>query len=260
MLYHEEAGAGEVVVLLHAGGTDLRMWDDQVPALAARYRVIRVDARGHGRSPTPREPFRQCDDIADLLRGLGVRRATLVGVSMGGGAAADTALEYPGLVAGLVVCGAGTNEPTFTDPWLTGLQHEMAVAQQRLDAPAWIDLFLKALVIGPYRETVAPTVLARCREMVTDTVRNHVRPDAVAPTAVTGSWPRLGEIRVPALGLYGDLDAPDHVAMVKRFAAAVPGAELAIVPDTGHLPNMERPAEFNAILLGFLRSAARRAA
>ena len=61
MLYHEEAGAGEVVVLLHAGGTDLRMWDDQVPALAARYRVIRVDARGHGRSPTPREPFRQCE-------------------------------------------------------------------------------------------------------------------------------------------------------------------------------------------------------
>jgi pimeloyl-ACP methyl ester carboxylesterase len=115
-------------------------------------------------------------------------------------------------------------------------------------------------VIGPYRETVDLAVLARCREMVTDTVRNHGRPDAVAPTPVTGSWPRLGEIRVPALGLYGDLDAPDHITMVKRFAAAVPGAGLAIVPDTGHLPNMERPAEFNAILLGFLHSVARRAA
>jgi pimeloyl-ACP methyl ester carboxylesterase len=87
-----------------------------------------------------------------------------------------------------------------------------------------------------------------------------VRPDAVAPTPVTGSWARLPEIQVPALGLYGDLDAPDHIAMVKRFAAAVPGAGLAVVPGTGHLSNMERPAEFNAILRGFLRSAARRGA
>jgi pimeloyl-ACP methyl ester carboxylesterase len=135
----------------------------------------------------------------------------------------------------------------------------MTLARQRLDAPAWIDLFLKALVIGPYRETVDPAVLARCREMVTDTVRDHVRPDAVPPSHLAGSWERLSEIRVPALGLYGDQDAPDHIAMVKRFASRVPGAEIAVIPAAGHVSNMERPAEFNAILLGFLRSAARRA-
>jgi pimeloyl-ACP methyl ester carboxylesterase len=95
MIHYEEAGSGDAVLLLHSGGTDLRMWDDQMPALAARYRVIRADARGHGRSPTPVEPFRQCDDIAALIRHLGVGRATLVGVSMGGGAATDTALAYP---------------------------------------------------------------------------------------------------------------------------------------------------------------------
>jgi pimeloyl-ACP methyl ester carboxylesterase len=259
MIHYEEAGAGPAVVLLHAGGTDLRMWDDQMPALAAHYRVIRADARGHGKSPTPTEPFRQCDDIAALLRHLGIDRATLVGISMGAGAATDTALEYPDLVGGLVVCGAGTNEPTFTDPWQTGLHEQMAAARQRMDVAAWIELFLQELVIGPYRETADPVVLARCREMVTDTVRNHVRPDAVAPTHVTGSWERLNSLPIPALGLFGDLDAPDHVAMVKRFAAAVPGCELAVIPGAGHVPNMERPGDFNGTLRGFLRSAARRA-
>jgi pimeloyl-ACP methyl ester carboxylesterase len=254
MIHHEETGAGEAVVLLHGGAMDLRMWDDQVPALAERYRVIRFDARGHGRSDTPTTPFRQCDDVADLLARLGVRRAALVGLSMGAGAATDTALEYPDLVSKLVVCGAGTNEPVFADPWIRDLQRAQADAAARRDAPAWIDLFLRMGVVGPYREPsdVDPGVLARCRDMITDTVRNHVRPDAVPPHHVQGSWERLGEIAVPALGIIGDLDAVDHVAMVERFAAAVDGCRVVHIGGAAHMPNMERPAEFNAALLEFL--------
>jgi pimeloyl-ACP methyl ester carboxylesterase len=257
MIHYTEAGAGDPVVLLHGGGVDLRMWDAQVPALAATHRVIRPDARGHGRSPTPTEPFRQCDDVAELLDHLGLRRAVLVGLSMGAGAATDTALEYPDRVSGLVVCGAGTNEPTFADPWLTGLQRRMAEAEQRRDAPAWIELFLQGLVIGPYRtaDQVDPDVLGRCREMVTATVANHVRPDAVAPHHVTGSWERLGEIRVPAMAVHGTLDAADHVGMAERFAAAVPGCRLVRIEGAAHMPNMERPDEFNRALLDFLRTA-----
>ena len=254
MIHHEETGRGEAVVLLHGGALDLRMWDDQVPALAARYRVIRCDARGHGRSGTPTTPFRQCDDVAELLGHLGVERATLVGLSMGAGAATDTALEYPHLVSRLVVSGAGTNEPSFDDPWMKDVQRRMAEAQARLDAAAWIDLFLLMGVVGPYREPadVDPGVMARCREMITDTVRNHVRPDAVAPHHVQGSWERLGEIGVPALAVAGDVDAPDHIAMVERFAAAVPGARVVRIGGAAHMPNMERPADFNAALLEFL--------
>jgi pimeloyl-ACP methyl ester carboxylesterase len=254
MIHYEESGSGEAVVLLHGGAMDLRMWNDQVPALAGRYRVIRADARGHGRSETPTTPFRQCDDVADLLGRLGVARATLVGLSMGAGAATDTALEYPDLVSGLVVCGAGTNEPTFTDPWITDIQRRQMEAQTAADAATWIDLFLRLGLIGPYREAtdVDPGALARTREMITDTVRNHARRDAVAPTHVRGSWERLGEIRVPALGIYGDLDAPDHRQMVERFVASVAGAQIAVIGGTAHLPNMERPAEFTDVLLKFL--------
>jgi pimeloyl-ACP methyl ester carboxylesterase len=257
VIHHEEAGAGEAVVLLHGGAMDLRMWDDQVPALARDHRVIRFDARGHGRSATNLAPFRQCDDVAGLLHRLGVERATLVGVSMGAGAATDTALEYPGLVSGLVVCGAGTNEPTFADPWMLDIQRRQMAAQLAGDAATWIDLFLQLGVVGPDRAAsdVDPGVLARCREMITDTVRNHVRPDAVPPHHVRGSWARLGEISVPALGIVGSLDAPDHRNMVDRFVAAVPGARKVVIDGTAHVPNMERPAEFNDVLLAFLREA-----
>ena len=254
MINYEDTGSGPAVVLLHGGAMDLRMWDDQMAALTADHQVIRFDARGHGRSVTPTEPFRQCDDVAALLGRLGVERATLIGLSMGAGAATDTALEYPHLVEKLVVMCAATNEPTFTDPWILDIQRQMVDAQQHLDAPRWIELFLREGLIGPYREAadVDPTVLARCREMITDTVRNHVRPDAVPPHHVQGSWERLGEIAVPCLGFVGSLDVSDHTAMVRRFAAATKNCEVVEIGGTAHMPNMERPAEVNQALLHFL--------
>jgi pimeloyl-ACP methyl ester carboxylesterase len=253
MINYVETGSGPAVVLLHGGAMDLRMWDEQVPALAERHRVIRFDARGHGRSQTPTAPFRQCDDVAELLGELGVERATLIGLSMGAGAATDTALEYPHLVEKLVVMCAATNEPTFTDPWILDIQRQMVDAQKNLDAPRWIELFLRMGLIGPYREAadVDPAVLHKCREMITDTVRNHVRPDAVAPHHVQGSWERLGEIAVPCLAFLGTLDAPDHNAMVHRFAEATNG-ELIEIGGSAHMPNMERPAEVNQALLEFM--------
>jgi pimeloyl-ACP methyl ester carboxylesterase len=254
MINYAESGSGPAVVLLHGGAMDLRMWDDQVPALAGRHRVIRFDARGHGRSQTPTEPFRQCDDVAGLLGRLGIERATLVGLSMGAGAATDTALEYPHLVEKLVVMCAATNEPAFTDPWILDIQRQMTEAQRDLDAPRWIELFLRMGLIGPYREPadVDQTVLARCREMITGTVTNHVRPDAVAPHHVQGSWERLGEIAVPCLGFVGTLDVSDHTAMVRRFAAAIKNCEVVEIGGAAHMPNMERPAEVNEALLRFL--------
>ncbi|GLZ01438.1 alpha/beta hydrolase [Actinoplanes sp. NBRC 103695] len=251
MIHYEEAGRGPVVVFLHGGALDLREWDEQM-VLAGRFRVIRVDARGHGRSETPMTPFRQCDDVAELLGRLGVERAALVGLSMGAGAATDTALEYPHLVSHLIVCGAGTNEPTFTDPWMLEIQRQMAEAQARLDAPAWIELSLKQGVIGPYRERADRSVEDRCREMITDTVNNHVKPGMVAPHHVIGSWERLGEISVPALGVIGSLDAPDHHAMVDRFVRDVPGARKAEIGGAAHVVNMDRPAEFNELLTQYL--------
>ena len=254
MIHYEEAGHGHPVLLLHGGALDLRMWDDQVPAFARHHRVIRVDARGHGKSETPTTPFRQCDDIAELLGELRIGRAALIGLSMGAGAATDTALEYPDLVSHLVVIGAGTNEPAFHDPWILDLQRQAKEAEQRLDASAWIELYLRMGVLGPHRETMDQRVLERCREMMTDTVANQARPGAVAPHHVQGSWERLASLNVPALGIAGAIDVSDHIDMVKRFVASVPGARYAEIDGAAHMVNMERPAEFNELVLSFLRS------
>jgi pimeloyl-ACP methyl ester carboxylesterase len=116
-LFRLDTGSGDPVVLLHSGFLDHGMWAAQIPALAATHRVIAPDARGHGRSPVATAPFRHTDDPAELLDELGTGPAVLIGVSMGAATAVDTALEHPALVRALVLTGAGTSEPYFTDPW-----------------------------------------------------------------------------------------------------------------------------------------------
>jgi pimeloyl-ACP methyl ester carboxylesterase len=102
-IYYEVQGKGRVVVLLHAAGTDSKMWDEQFSVLAKRFRVIRYDQRGWGRSSKPEKPFHPVDDLSLLLRHLKVKRASLVGLSMGSGVALNFALEYPKMVEKLVL-------------------------------------------------------------------------------------------------------------------------------------------------------------
>jgi pimeloyl-ACP methyl ester carboxylesterase len=106
-LYHEVAGEGETVVLLHAGLGDSRMWDRQRHAFAARYRTVRCDMRGWGRSPIGPGSFSNAGDVLELCEELEVDRAAFVGISMGGNAALEVAVARPGLVSALVLAGTG---------------------------------------------------------------------------------------------------------------------------------------------------------
>ncbi|HKP75482.1 MAG TPA: alpha/beta fold hydrolase [Longimicrobiaceae bacterium] len=123
-LYYEARGSGPAVVLLHGGGLDHTMWDPQVEALARSYRVIRFDARGHGRSTARMPPFDMTEDLRRVLDHLGVQRAHLVGLSMGGGAAFDFATAYPARTATLVLVSTsgpppGVPVPPGSPPQLT---------------------------------------------------------------------------------------------------------------------------------------------
>src|SRR5215813_7399209 len=108
-LYFETAGTGEVLVFLHAGVCDSRMWDPQIQRFATKFRVVRYDHRGFGKTEFPDEPFALRDDLSTVLRHLGVRKAVLIGCSMGGAAAIDFTLEHPQAVAGLVLVGSGVS-------------------------------------------------------------------------------------------------------------------------------------------------------
>jgi hypothetical protein len=162
-----------VVVLLDGGALDRTMWDQQMPALAADHRVIRLDARGHGDWSTPREPFRHCDDVVALLDHLGVGSAALAGLSMTRGCSNGSA-------------GGPTPFATVT-------------------SDAWIDTFLEIGAIGPRRDAtdVAAGVVEQCREMAVRTVTRHESPARSRPTPAPRAWERLGEIAVPVLGIIG---------------------------------------------------------
>lgn len=182
-LYYEVRGSGPPVVLLHAGGLDLTMWDPQVGPVARAFRVIRYDARGHGRSSAPMGPHSTVEDLRALLDHLGVERANLVGISMGAGVALEFAISYPQRVSKLVLVSTsgpppGVPIPPGAPPPLT---HEAGRARLRaLPMP-------RALIVG---EGDSPDHLA-----VAERVEAEV--------------PEVSVVRIPGGGHLVNRDAPD---------------------------------------------------
>ena len=252
LAYHD-AGTGHPVILLHGGFLDHRMWDEQIPVLASRHRVVAPDARGHGASANAGRPFRHADDIAALLSHLDIGPAVFVGLSMGAGIAVDTALEYPHLVRALVVSGAGTSEPEFTDPWTIKVLNDLSSAIAAGNGESLIAAFA-LFAAGPRRalDDLDPDVVRRIREMARRTVTKHAvgEPDWLIPVRET--WTRAAELSVPVLAITGDLDAADHIAMAERLARTVADGNVTAIEGTAHYPNMERAGAFNQALTGFL--------
>lgn len=252
-LAYAREGTGPPIVLLHGGALDHHLWDPQIPALTDRFTVVRPDLRGHGRSSTPTTAFRHCDDVAALIREIDRGPAIVVGLSLGAGAATDLALEHPELVERLVLSGAGGDgAPQFRDPWLVGSIAEWNQAARAGDAERWVDVFLR-IGAGPHRTPadLDPAVTRYLRRTATQTVIDHVRPDAVAPTPVQGAVARLAQIDVPVRSIDGELDAADHLRLPREVTTTVTDGASTTVPGSAHYPNLERPDRFNEVLLGF---------
>ncbi|MGW3496515.1 alpha/beta fold hydrolase [Streptomyces sp. NPDC001020] len=254
-LAYRDEGAGPPLVLVHGGFVDHRMWNDQIPVFAQTHRVIAVDARGHGASSNATGPFRHTDDLAALLRHLDVGPATLVGLSMGGGIAVDTALEHPTLVRALVVSGVGTSEPDFQDPWTKDTQAAYWQALGVGDIDAFLDAF-SLFVYGPHRtaKDVDPEVDRRVREMARSTIAKHTADEPDWSVPVTDTWSRAATIEAPVLAVNGGVDSVDHIGAAERLVRAVRNGRVTTVEGTAHYPNMEQPGAFNAIVQEFLHS------
>ncbi|MBD0839794.1 MULTISPECIES: alpha/beta fold hydrolase [unclassified Streptomyces] len=254
-LAYLDTGSGDLVVLVHSGYVDHRLWADQIPALAAEYRVIAPDVRGHGFSANATRPFRWADDLADLLRHLDAGPAALVGLSMGGVVVTDTVLEYPDLVRAVVTCGSATGDYRYTDPWTREIQDEFARTLGAGDIEGWLAAFEK-VVPGEHRtaDAVDPGILRRMREMALHTVSKHTPGERDWHVPVTDSWSRLDRIDVPVLALNGTLEPADMIDAADRLVGSVRHGRAVTVDGAGHYPNLEKPEEFNKILLEFLRT------
>ncbi|MHB9756253.1 alpha/beta fold hydrolase [Streptomyces sp. BYX5S] len=254
-LFWIDKGTGRPLVLLHGGFLDHHMWDDQIPALASEHRVIAPDARGHGRSPNAGEPFRHTDDLAALLRHLDTGPAVLVGVSMGASTAVDTALEHPELVSGLVISGAGTSEPYFTDPWTTGIWATWQAAMAAGDVAGAVEAFT-VFGAGPHRDLddLDPGVVQRLRAMTWSTMTKHTADEPDWRVPLQNTWERAAAITVPVRAINGAVDSPDHIGMAERLTGSVADGRAVSLADAAHYPNMERPDAFNRALTDFLRT------
>jgi 3-oxoadipate enol-lactonase len=257
-LYYETLGHGHTVVLVHAGIADNRMWDDQFALFAQSYQVIRFDLRGFGQSTMPPGPFAFHDDLYELLRQLDVERTAIIGVSLGGRTVLDLALTHPELVEALVLVGSGIGGADMTSsPEEDELFARVEAAGEAGDVDTANDLEVHIWVDGPARspESVDSSVRERVREMNLATFTRHdeyerAEPQPLEPEASS----RLAQIRMPTLVVVGDQDVSGIQANAERLATEISGARKVIIPNTAHVPNMERPQEFNKIVLDFLSS------
>ena len=256
-LYHQEAGAGPAVVLLHAGICDSRMWDPQWVTFPRTQRTIRYDQRGYGSSPLPRGSWSDARDLIGLLEELGIRRAALVGVSRGGQIALELAVARPDLVDALVLVGAGLPGHDWSAQVRASLAEEDA-AVMRGDLDAAVEANLRLWVDGPRR--LAAGVDPAVRKLAAVMQRRVLELQAPVWEAledriqllVPDLAERLGQVRAPTLVLVGDQDVPDIHAIAERLAREIGGARQAVIDGAAHLPSLERPAEFDDLVLGFL--------
>ena len=241
------------VVLVHAGIADSRMWAPQLESFASEHRVIAPDLPGFGQARYESDvvDFRQT--LRDAMDEAKMQRAAVVGTSFGGMVALGLALESPERVSALVLVGAGIDDHEWSDE-LEALDAEEVAALERGDRDAAAESQLQ-WVTGPRRplHAVDAKVLDLVREMqrnVYELQEGHeVRWNRLDPPASQ----RLGEVAAPTLVLTGDEDFDDILQIADRLAAEIPHAERATIADAAHLPNLERPAEFDRIVLGFLR-------
>jgi 3-oxoadipate enol-lactonase len=237
------------VVLSHALGCDLTMWDGLANQLAADCRVIAYDHRGHGSSAAPQGMYSMADladDAAALLRELDTGPVVWVGLSMGGMAGQELALRHPSLVRALVL---GNTTSCYPEVAREAWQQRIAtVREQGIEAIA--DAVMGRYFHDGFRAEHAATVARfRRRLLTTDTTGYMGCCNAVGTIDTTE---RLGAIAVPTLVIAGELDQGTPVSMAQTVQQAIPGAALVVLPNASHLGAVEQPEPFAAAVAGFI--------
>ena len=253
-IHHELSGPAEapVVLLSNSLGTRLEMWDAQLPALAQRYRVLRYDSRGHGRSTAPEGPYDidlLAEDALGLLDALGIERAHFCGLSMGGMVGQALAARHPERLRSLTLCSTACHM-TPKEIWDQRIQ---AVRQGGMAAIA--DAVVERWFTEGFR--AEPSILVeRVRQMILETPPHGY---AACCGAIRDMDLRaaIGAIRLPTLIIMGAEDPATPPAKGEEIRERIAGARLEVIPDAAHLVNIEQDVAFDASLLAFLDHQAR---
>ena len=252
-LYYVEAGSGEPLVLVMGFGGDHLSWGFQLAALSAQHRVVAFDNRGSGRSSAPDVPYTtrmMADDTIQLMDRLGIDRAHILGVSLGGMIAQEIALAHPARVRTLLLhCTAAR-----ADGYMLALLENLRMARDKLGA----DLAQRAMALWLF----APTTFnerPEFIEMLLYAASSQSYPQSDVGFARQGdavishdALARLGAITCPTLVAVGDEDQLAPPRFSREIAGAIPQAEFHTIRHAGHVFFWEKPADFNALVLSFL--------
>ncbi len=245
------------IVLLHAGIADLRSWDDVAPVLTnAGYRVIRFDMRGAGRTESQAVPYSRSADVIAVLDAAGVERAALVGNSLGGSIAFDTAIAAPDRVVAIVAVAAGLGGfDGGRNPEEQALFDEMDRIDSAVppDPDAVADIDIRVWVDGPGQSP--DRVSAAVRDLVAEMDTLGYEPGHDTGTLIRLEPPaaeRLDEIRCPVLALAGELDVSGVSVTARHIEANLPNAQAEIWPNVAHMIGMELPEELAIRVVEFL--------
>jgi pimeloyl-ACP methyl ester carboxylesterase len=252
-LFYEAAGSGAPVILIHGGNLDRRMWDPQFELLRTKYRVVRYDARGYGQSSAVEEPFSAHDDLAALMHGLHITRASIVGLSLGGRIAIDVALKYPAMVDRLVLAAPGISGGTWAPNSDTAWRASAMEAVKRKDsvgvALAWLGSdYIRSALHPPERAAWLRQISIENSAMWGGLIRHGDLEKAADPRAAD----RLETLLAPVLLLVGGSDTPYIHEVAAAITARVPHVKRVDIPSVGHMLNLEAPERFNRELLAFL--------
>lgn len=250
-IYYEDRGAGEAVIMIHGFAMDRRIFDMQFELFAERFRVVRYDLRGFGRSDLPTGPYSTLDDLRIMMDRLGIEKACIIGLSLGGSLAVEFALTCPQRVTGLVLAGSTLRGYPYSDAYVQEFLYYRKIARRQGIAVAQSEMLGNPLLRSIAKK---PELFVHVKAMIRDYSGFHwLRHDphrVFYPPAIE----RLGEITCPVQIIIGQHDVDDLQGVARRLIREIRHARYSVLPGVGHIVNMEAPERFNAIVLEFLDS------
>jgi 3-oxoadipate enol-lactonase len=243
-IYYESCGSSaNNIVLIHDGVVDSAVWDGVWNLFCAKYRIVRYDRRGYGKSPVTTEPYFEADDLASILRTLEIGHTTIVASSHGGEIAMNFALRYPDTVSELVLVGPGASGFPYS-------AHFLGRDWQNTKS-ANVDQMIAAFARDPY--LVLPgheEARKQLAKLLASSPQDLTHDDLALPEKPV--LPRIGQLQMPVLLLVGSGDIPDVQAIAGALVVEIPQAVRIVIPNSGHLMYLENPSEFLKLVDAFL--------
>jgi 3-oxoadipate enol-lactonase len=255
-IYYEMAGSGETLVLVHGNAGDRRHWDFQFMPLAKEFNVIRYDVRGFGKSalPDPEEPFSHREDLKALLDHFGIQKAHICGISMGSGIVVDFAIDYPDMCKSLISVGPWINgyKSPAADTLFAIMANVGSIVREKGSKEA-TDYFLTGN--NTFKDAFRMSKTVEHMKMVGYDYSywyfiNKSKTNPLKPTAIT----QLDKIKIPTLIVTAEYDLEASKEVAKIMEKEITGSKIVSIENAGHAMNMDKPDEFNEVLIKFIKN------